>query len=181
MKVTVRDSQILKTIEPNVLESYLQINGWHKARKFYEGFIWSKKNSVSQEGEVLVSPHQDFDDFAEVMCRNLKALEVIENRSQLEILSDLITSLPNVAIPGWINKLHGKASGTYQVIVMGFVVGKLRKIHLELRESDYQLALKAYEERSAVTCSGDLIKEDGYFLLKFPHIFVDVTEATLIK
>jgi hypothetical protein len=44
MKITVRDSHILKTIEPNVLEKYLQINGWHKARQFYDGFIWSKKN-----------------------------------------------------------------------------------------------------------------------------------------
>ena len=181
MKVTVRDSQILKTIEPNVLEKYLQINGWHKARKFYEGFIWSKKNSVSQEGEVLVSPHQDFDDFAEVMCRNLKALEVVENRSQLDILSDLITVLPNVAISGWINKLHGEASRTCQVTVMGFVVGKLRKINLELRESDYQLALKAYEDRSPVTCFGDLIKENDGFVLKNPRDFALLTEAELIK
>lgn len=181
MKVTVRDSQILKTIEPNVLEKYLQINGWHKQRQFYEGFIWNKKDSAGQEGEVLVSPHQDFDDFAEVMCRNLKALEVVENRSQLEILSDLITSLPNVEIQGWINKLHGEESGTCQVTVMGFVVGKLRKIHLELRESDYQLALKAYEDRSPVTCFGDLIKENDGFVLKNPRDFALMTDAELIK
>ena len=181
MKVTVRDSQILKTIEPNVLEKYLQINGWHKQRQFYEGFIWNKQNAAGQEGEVLLSPHKEFDDFAEVMCRNLKALEVIENRSQLDILSDLITSLPNVAIQGWINKLHGEASGTCQVTVMGFVVGKLRKINLELSESDYQLALKAYEERSPVTCFGDLIKENDGFVLKNPRDFALLTEAELIK
>ena len=181
MKVTVRDSQILKTIEPNVLEKYLQINGWHKQRQFYEGFIWNKQNSVSQEGEVLLSPHKEFDDFAEVMCRNLKALEVIENRSQLDILSDLITVLPNVAIQGWINKLHGEESGTCQVTVMGFVVGKLRKINLELSESDYQLALKAYEDRSPITCFGDLIKENDGFVLKNPRDFALLTEAELIK
>ncbi len=181
MKVTVKDSQIMKTIEPNVLEKYLQINGWHKARKFYEGFIWSKKNSVSQEGEVLLSPHKEFDDFAEVMCRNLKALEVIENRSQLDILSDLITVLPNVAISGWINKVHGEKSATCKITLMGFVVGKLRKINLELRESDYQLALKAYEDRSPVTCFGDLIKENDGFVLKNPRDFALLTEAELIN
>ncbi|NJM59624.1 MAG: hypothetical protein HC849_04555 [Oscillatoriales cyanobacterium RU_3_3] len=95
MKVTVRDSHILKTIEPNVLETYLQINGWHKTRQFFEGFIWSKKNDADQAGEVLVPPHREFDDFAEVMCDNLKALEAVEKRSQLEIVSDLITALPN--------------------------------------------------------------------------------------
>jgi hypothetical protein len=54
---------------------------------------------------------------------------------------------------------------------MGFVVGKLRKINLELREADYHLALKAYEERSAITCSGDLIKENDFFVLKNQHDF----------
>ena len=181
MKVTVRDSQILKTIEPNVLESYLQINGWHKQRQFYEGFVWNKKNDSGQEGQILLSPHKEFDDFAEVMCQNLKALEIVENRSQLEILSDLITSLPNVKIQGWINKLHGEASGTCKVIVMGFVVGKLRKIHLELPESNYQLALKAYEDRSPVTCFGDLIKENDGFVLKNPRDFALLTEAELIN
>lgn len=181
MKVTVRDSQILKTIEPNVLEAYLQINGWHKQRQFYEGFIWNKQNDSGQEGEVLVSPHQDFDDFAEVMCRNLKALEVIENRSQLDILSDLITVLPNVAISGWINKLHWEESATGKITLMGFVVGKLRKISLELSGSDYQLALKAYEDRSPVTCFGDLIKENDCFVLKNPRDFALLTEAELIK
>jgi hypothetical protein len=110
------------------------------------------------------------------MCQNLKALEVVENRSQLEILSDLITSLPNVEIQGWVNKLHGVESGICQVIVMGFVVGKLRKINLELPEADYQLTLKAYEERSAITCSGDLIKENECFVLKNLHNFAVSTD-----
>ncbi|MEG4289861.1 hypothetical protein Q5692_23405 [Microcoleus sp. C2C3] len=181
MKVTVRDSHILKTIEPNVLETYLQINGWHKARQFYEGFIWNKKNAAGQEGEVLLSPHKEFEDFAEVMCRNLKALEVVENRSQLDILSDLITSLPNVAIQGWINKVQGEESAIGKITLMGFVVGKLRKINLELSGSDYHLAAKAYEERSPVTCFGDLIKENDWFVLKNPRDFVLLTEAELIK
>jgi hypothetical protein len=180
MKVTVRDSHILKTIEPNVLEKYLQINGWHQTRQFYDGLIWSKKNSVSQEGEVLVSPHQDFDDFAEVMCRNLKAIEVVENRSQLDILSDLITVLPNVAISGWINKVH-EAESPAKITLMGFLVGKLRKINLELSGSDYQLALKAYEARSPVTCFGDLIKENDCFVLNNPRDFALLTEAELIQ
>jgi hypothetical protein len=181
VKVTVRDSHILKTIEPNVLETYLQINGWHKARQFYEGFIWNKKNAVGQEGEVLLSPHKEFEDFAEVMCRNLKALEVVENRSQLDILSHLITSLPNVAIQGWINKVHGEESAIGKITLMGFVVGKLRKINLELSGSDYHLAVKAYEDRSPVTCFGDLIKENDCFVLKNPRDFVLLTEAELIK
>ncbi|MCC3587677.1 MAG: hypothetical protein JGK24_25045 [Microcoleus sp. PH2017_29_MFU_D_A] len=181
MKVTVRDSHILKTIEPNVLEKYLQINGWHKARQFFEGFIWYKKNDTGQAGEVLVSPHKEFVDFAEVMCDNLKALEVVEKRSQLEIVSELITFLPNAAISGWINKVDWEKGATVQITLIGFVVGKLRKINLELPEADYQLALKAYEARSPVTCFGDLIKENDGFVLNNPRDFALLTEAELIK
>ncbi|MEG3845086.1 hypothetical protein [Microcoleus sp. herbarium14] len=181
MKVTVRDSHILKTIEPKVLETYLQINGWHKTRHFFEGFIWYKKNDTGQEGEVLVSPHKEFADFAEVMCQNLKALEVIEKRSQLEIVSELITSLPNAAISGWINKVYWEKSASGKITLMGFVVGKLRKLDLEFGESDYQLALKAYEDRSPVTCFGDLIKENDCFVLKNARDFALLTEAELIK
>jgi hypothetical protein len=181
VKVTVRDYQILQTIDPNVLEEHLQTSDWQKVALVYENtLIWHKKDDNGQLFEIKQPLRQEFD-APQLIGEAIKTLEIVENRSQLEILSDLITSLPNVEIPGWINKLHGEASGTCQVIVMGFVVGKLRKIHLELREADYQLALKAYEERSAVTCSGDLIKEDGFFVLKHPHIFAGVTEATLIK
>ncbi|WP_377480526.1 MAG: hypothetical protein P2A85_12685 [Microcoleus anatoxicus] len=181
MKVTVRDYQVLQTIDPNVLEAHLQTSNWQKVAVVYENtLIWHKKNDSGQLFEIKQPLRQEFD-APQLIGEAIKTLEIVENRSQLEILSDLITSLPNVAIPGWINKLHGEASGTCQVIVMGFVVGKLREIHLELRESDYELALKAYEERSAVTCSGDLIKEDGCFVLKHPHIFVGVTEVISIK
>lgn len=181
MKVTVRDSHILKTIEPNVLETYLQINGWHKTRQFFEGFIWSKKNDADQAGEVLVPPHREFDDFAEVMCDNLKALEAVEKRSQLEIVSDLITALPNTKISGWINPVDWEKGAIAQITLIGFVVGKLRKIHLELSEADYQLALQAYEDRSAVTCYGDLIKQSDGFVLKNPGDFVILNEAELSK
>lgn len=181
MKVTVRDSHILKTIEPNVLENYLQINGWYKTRQFFEGFIWYKKNDTGQAGEVLVSPHKEFVDFAEVMCDNLKALEAVEKRSQLEIVSELITSLPNATISGWVNQVSWEKSAIAQITLIGFVIEKLRKIHLELSEADDRLVLKAYEDRSPVTCTGDLIKENGRFVLKSPRDFAILTETELIE
>lgn len=102
MKVTVGESDILKAIEPNVLEAYLLANGWQKGRQFYQGLIWHKKNDLGQKFEILVPPHKEFDDFADVMRQNMKALEVAEGRSQLDILSDLLTSLSNVEVPNSI-------------------------------------------------------------------------------
>jgi hypothetical protein len=77
--------------------------------------------------------------------------------------------------------VHGEESAIGKITLMGFVVGKLRKINLELSGSDYHLAVKVYEERSPVTCWGDLIKENDCFVLKKPRDFVLLTEAELIK
>ena len=46
MKVTVRDSEILKTIEPNVLAAHLTRFGWHEQGRIYDnaGAIWRLKN-----------------------------------------------------------------------------------------------------------------------------------------
>jgi hypothetical protein len=181
VKVTIRDYQILQTIDPNVLEDHLQTSEWQKVALVYENtLIWHKKDDDGQLFEIKQPLRQEFD-APQLIGEAIKTLEIVENRSQLEILSDLITSLPNVQIPGWINKVHGEVSGSGQVIFMGFVVGKLREIHLELRESDYQLVLKAYEDRSAVNCFGDLIKQNDGFVLKNPRDFALLTEAELIK
>ena len=181
MKVTVRDYQILQTINPNVLEAHLQTSDWQKVALVYENtLIWHKKDDNGQLFEIKQPLRQEFD-APQLIGEAIKTLEIVENRSQLDILSDLITSLPNVAIPGWINKVHGEESGICKITLMGFVVGKLRKIHLELNGSDCQLALKAYETRSPVTCFGDLIKENDGFVLNNPRDFTLLTEAELIK
>ena len=181
MKVTVKDKEIFQTIDPNVLAAHLETNGWQKIALVYENtWIWHKKNDAGQIFEIKQPVRQEFD-APQLIAEAFKTLEVVENRSQLDILSDLITALPNVAISGWINKVHGEESATSKITLMGFVVGKLRKIHLELGEADYQLALKAYEARSPVTCFGDLIKENDGFVLNNPRDFALLTEAELIS
>jgi hypothetical protein len=55
-----------------------------------------------------------------------------------------------------------------EVILVGVVVDKLRKIKTELKKHDYILAIKAYQERLIITCQGDLIKEHNAFVLKNP-------------
>ncbi len=180
MKVTVKDKEIFQTIDPNVLAAHLESNDWQKIALVYENtWIWHKKNDAGQIFEIKQPVRQEFD-APQLIAEAFKTLEVVENRSQLDILSDLITVLPNVAISGWINKVQEAESATYKITLMGFVVGKLRKIHLELNGSDYLLALKAYEARSPVTCFGDLIKENDCFVLQNPHDFALLTEAELI-
>lgn len=168
MKVTVRDRKVFETIEPSVLAEYLQAHCWEKVGLFYEyTWVWHKKDDSGELFEVKQPTKQDFDDYGLLIGDTLKELEQVEKRSQLEILSDLITCLENTEIQGFVVKCDrqtGEEIG--KVAMMGFVVGKLQKISLDLPENDWILALKAYQERIPVTCGGDFVKEGGYFVGK---------------
>lgn len=56
-----------------------------------------------------------------------------------------------------------------EIILVGVIADKLRKIQTELADRDYILAIKAYQERLPVLCTGDLIKENNTFTLKNPR------------
>jgi hypothetical protein len=97
-------------------------------------------------------------------------LEKAEKRSQLDILSDLFSKATNIDIYGIVIKLQDEVEKG-KATMMGCVVGKLHKIEVELQQPDYQLAIKAYQERIPVVCTGDLSKEGEVFVLKNPRNF----------
>jgi hypothetical protein len=104
------------------------------------------------------------------MSETLNTLEKAEKRSQLEILNDLFTTATNIEIQGVVIKLREEVE-TGKVTMMACVLGKLRKIYVDLAEPDYNLVIKAYQERIPVICSGDLSKEGEAFVLKNPRTF----------
>ncbi|MEG4166817.1 MULTISPECIES: hypothetical protein [unclassified Microcoleus] len=183
MKVTVRDLEVFKSLDVNVIIAYLQKNGWHEHSRIYDnkGAIWVKKNDAGDVFDIGLPLTREFADYPARMGDAIKTLEVSENSSQLEILSDLITSLDNTEIQGFVVKVD-REDGTEiaKVVMMGFVVNKLRKIYLELTEIDCNLALKAYQERIPVTCTGDLLKVGGYFAMKNLHDFALMAEEAKI-
>lgn len=63
-----------------------------------------------------------------------------------------------------------------KITIVGVILDKLRKIYTHLTDSDYALAVKAYQERIPVICTGDLVKENHTFILKNPRHF-DLDEA----
>ncbi|MEG3844346.1 hypothetical protein [Microcoleus sp. herbarium14] len=169
MKVTVKDVEVFKSLDVNVIITYLQKNGWHEHSRIYDnkGAIWVKKNDAGDVFDIGLPLTREFADYPARMGDAVKMLEMSENRSQLEILSDLITSLDNTEIQGFVVKVDREDGAEIaKVVMMGFVVGKLQKIYLELKENDFNLAVKAYQERIPVTCGGDFVKEGGYFAVK---------------
>ncbi|WP_293144245.1 MULTISPECIES: hypothetical protein [unclassified Microcoleus] len=179
MKVTVKDFEVFKSLDVNVIIAYLQRNGWHEHSRIYDnkGAIWVKKNDAGDVFDIGLPLTRDFADYPARMGDAVKKLELSENRSQLEILSDLITSLDNTEIQGFVVKCdREEGEKIAKVVMMGFVVGKLQKIYLELKENDFNLAVKAYQERIPVICGGDFVKEGGYFAVKNLREFVLMVE-----
>ncbi|NET46403.1 hypothetical protein [Okeania sp. SIO2B3] len=76
--------------------------------------------------------------------------------------------MPNLEVQGLIVEIQSPQGDglSGEITLMGVVINKLKKIETELFDRDYILAIKAYQERLPVSCSGDLVKENNSFVLK---------------
>lgn len=172
MNVTIKDIELLKNLEPQQISYYLEAKGWKPAQQIDKrAIIWTSSDLNPESPHLVLPLNSDLPDFPVSMNLMLETLETIENRSQIEILADLITSLPNTTIQGVVMQIHtpnaDKLSG--EITIIGVVIDKLRKIQTELADQDYIIAIKAYQERLPIVCTGDLIKESDRFILKNPH------------
>ncbi|MEG5067092.1 hypothetical protein QUB33_26160 [Microcoleus sp. B3-A4] len=172
MKITVKDSQTLETIKLNQLRDYLQTHGWHEDKPFLDNAtLWYKPTADAEEFEILLPNRENLGDYAARIREAIQTLENAENRPQIEILSELLTRIPNTTVQGIVMHIHTpntkKLSG--EITLLGLVIAKLRKIQTTLADRDYILAIKAYQERLPILCSGDLIKDNNAFILTNPH------------
>jgi hypothetical protein len=173
MKVTIKDSQILKTVNPDVIQAHLQATGWQETGRIYNdaGAIWRLKKDADTEYEILLPLQHNLGDYAERISDILKTLSTVENRDQVDILSEFITNYPNFTVQGVIMQIASpsidKLSG--EITLLGAIFEKLQEIKTELADHDYILAIKAYQERLPIRCTGDLVKVDNHFLLENPH------------
>ncbi|GAB1537777.1 hypothetical protein NUACC21_04310 [Scytonema sp. NUACC21] len=176
MKVTIKDSQILKTVSPNVIQAHLQATGWQETGCIYNdaGAIWRLKKDVAPEYKILLPLQHSLGDYAERISDILKTLSLVENRDKVDILSEFITNYPNFNLQAVVMQIAlpptDKLSG--EITLLGEAFEKLRSIKTELADHNYILAIKAYQERLLIHCTGDLVKVDNHFLLKNPHNLV---------
>ena len=95
MRATVRDSQAFDALRPLEVVSYLRATGWIQQQVHPERYsVWSRGNGTG-DYEIVV-PLTRFRDFALRMSEVLTTLESAEQRSQLEILTDLSFSNADV-------------------------------------------------------------------------------------
>lgn len=173
MKVTIKDSQILKTVNPDVLQAHLLATGWQETGRIYNntGAIWRLKKDAADEYEILLPLKHNLGDYAERISDILKTLEIVENRDRVDILSEFITNYPNFIVQGVVMQIAtppiDKLSG--EITLLCTVFEKLQSIKTELADHDYILAIKAYQERLPIRCTGDLVKVDNHFILINPQ------------
>ncbi len=154
-------------IDPQQVETFLVAHGWQQQQKQGDkAEIWTLDGF-----EILLPLKPEIIDFKRRMGEVVETLALAENRSQIEIYGVLITEAPNTTIQAVVTHIATPNTDflSGEVTLLGVVVNKLRSIHTELADRDYILALKAYQERLPIYCAGDLIKENGTFILKNPH------------
>jgi len=169
MRAIISDSNVLKSIEPSQVAAYLHSSGWHQVTCVPNRVSSWTRNTFSEDHLKIYLPlDPEFEDYSRRMSEIMETLEKVENRSQLDILSELITTAPNITIQGLVTEVnaHNTDSKNGEITLIGIVVDKLRKIKIALDTNDYLLAVKAYQERLPLVVQGDLIKEDNNFVLK---------------
>jgi hypothetical protein len=89
MKVSIRDSEVLKQIKPSDASTYLTSRGWHCVTHIPEkASIWTLGEN-NDEYEILLPLNPDFRDFSNRISDILQTLEIVELRSQTAILENL--------------------------------------------------------------------------------------------
>src|SRR6266567_8729063 len=96
MKAAIRDTQILRAVSLLDITAYLRANGWRRAEESAKAAYWQRSDEAEHGYEILVPRRSEFADFPARIGEVLSTLEVVENRSQLEIFNDLITSNADV-------------------------------------------------------------------------------------
>ena len=92
MKADVRDSAALFALQPLEIAAYLRATGWKDTRYEPRRFsLWLK-----DDDEILLPLTKELADFSLRMGDALRTLAVVEDRSQLELLSDLSTAQADV-------------------------------------------------------------------------------------
>ena len=86
MKAAICDTQILKSLRPLDLAAYLRSTGWRQDKEHDRWASWVKDGDI----EIALPRNKELADFALRMADVFRTLEIVEERSQLEILADLL-------------------------------------------------------------------------------------------
>ena len=169
MNFIVKDINLFKNIQREVVANYLEKRGWKQQRLIEnEAIIWGNNGIDFSNMTLVLLLNQEVADFLLSINLLVENLANFEGITELEILPKLMTNLPNVERQGLIVGIRSPKGDilSRDVDFMGVVMNKLERIKMELFDRDYVVGIRAYQERLPVLCGGDLVKEHNGFVLK---------------
>src|SRR5919202_2845462 len=90
MNVIVKDIDILQSIQPQQVATYLQNHGWHQQNTVEDkASIWVQKNEAGERANIVLPLNPEIPGFPVSMSIIFATLEKAENRSQIDIISEL--------------------------------------------------------------------------------------------
>ena len=91
MKATIRDVDAIGALRPLNVVGYLRAHGWEKFSESAGRFsVWN--HPEHPDAEIVVPLRREASDFVSQLADGLHELEIVEARSQFDILRDLLNS-----------------------------------------------------------------------------------------
>lgn len=110
MKATIRDSSMLRAVRPHDMVAYLRAQHWREYEHQQDLYAIWQREIDNEPVEILLPLNSKYRDYATRIAEALHTLEVVEQRSQHDILTDI----QNIAYDVTRSSAEGKelAGGT---------------------------------------------------------------------
>ncbi len=93
MKVAVQDTATLRTLRPLEVAAYLRAKGWREEADFSgKASLWLFEQPEGSAFDVTLPLRRSLADYTLRMEELLTTLASVEQRSQLEVLRDILTT-----------------------------------------------------------------------------------------
>ncbi len=96
MRVEIRDAKAMRSIGLFNLVAYLRAKGWREEVGFPTAVSWGKQTESGTKYEVLLPVSDEVRDYSLRLAEIVATLEVVESRSQVEIVRDLTLASADV-------------------------------------------------------------------------------------
>ncbi|NMF58820.1 hypothetical protein [Pseudanabaena yagii] len=98
MKVSIRDSEVLKRINPLDVSTYLASKSWQLVNEIPDrASIWTYTDRTNNnEFEILLPLNPQFEDFSTRISEIISTLEIVESQTQTTILENLQNVFSNI-------------------------------------------------------------------------------------
>lgn len=89
MRVRISDGKALREISPHSLAAYVKSQGWYPAEEYGDSSLVFEKSGFP---EIIVPKTSEIGDYEYSVSQVIAALSKIEDRGELQVFNDLITS-----------------------------------------------------------------------------------------